>query len=56
MRSEHDSRENHEGGKRPNTRNWWRQLSQAAGYRAKLITFEVGSRGMVMDDDVHQKH
>ena len=27
-------------------------MSQTAGYRTKLITFEVGSKGMVMDDDI----
>ena len=27
-------------------------MSQAAGHRAKLITFEVGSRRMVMDDNI----
>lgn len=31
------------------------EMSQAAGYRAKMITFEVGSMGMLMDDDI-KKH
>lgn len=28
------------------------EMSQAAGYRAKMFTFEVGSMKIVMDDDI----